>query len=170
MPLFGIPLRLPPVLLPSIVYFIHFGPETAMALKIIICVTGPGNTGKSCIIREFTARHLKYRKAKGDVLGIFRMPQLRYAVGVTGGGDNPEVIREGLDFLTRYARLNVLIVASHSRGNTIQEVKTFARRANAKLHLVPTKRLADTRKWAAAISTNVSKIRGFMPGRSRRAR
>jgi hypothetical protein len=67
-----------------------------MALKIIICVTGPGNTGKSCIIREFTARHLKYRKAKGDVLGIFRMPQLRYAVGVTGGGDNPEVIREGL--------------------------------------------------------------------------
>jgi guanylate kinase len=42
---------------------------------IFICVTGPGNTGKSTIIREFTAKHLKYRREPGDVLGIFPVPK-----------------------------------------------------------------------------------------------
>jgi uncharacterized protein (DUF2237 family) len=136
-----------------------------MALKII-CVTGPGSTGKSSIIREFTARHLKYKRAKGDVLGIFRMPQLNYVVGVSGGGDNVEIVRDGLEFLESYDGLSVIIVASHLRGQTIKEVKRFAKRNNAVLQSpIETKWLASTRERNAAIMTKVSQIRRLMPGR-----
>jgi hypothetical protein len=136
-----------------------------MALKII-CVTGTGNTGKTRIIREFTARHLKYTRAKGDVLGIFPMPQLGYAVGVTGSGDTSEEISRCLEFLNRYDGLRVIIVASHKRGKTIQVVESFARRNRTPLHLVRTKRVAE-REIDTAISTKVSEIRRLMPRRGR---
>jgi hypothetical protein len=135
-----------------------------MALTII-CVTGPGSTGKSSIIREFTATHLKYERAKGDILGIFPMPQLNYAVGVTGSGDHLKFIIRGRKFVTRYDDLRVMIVASRSGGATIQEVKRFAEKAKATLHLIPTKKLAGTTERNVAISKNVSKIRRLMPRR-----
>jgi hypothetical protein len=142
---------------------LHFGPETAMALKII-CVIGPGSTGKSSIIREFTAKHLKYERAEGDVLGIFLMPWRNYAVGVNGSGDNPDIIRQGFDFLNRYDDLTVMIVACHSRGKTFQEVKRFEKKAKAILHLVETEKLS-TRERDAATSAKVSEIFHLMPGR-----
>jgi hypothetical protein len=135
-----------------------------MALTII-CVTGAGSTGKTSIIRKFTARHLKYERAKGDVLGIFRMPGLGYAIGITGSGDNLKFIIQGGRFLIRYDGLRVMIVASRSGGKTIQEVERFAKRAKATLHLVKTKWIANTRERDAAISNKVSKIRRLMPRR-----
>jgi GTPase SAR1 family protein len=135
-----------------------------MALTII-CVTGPGSTGKTSIIREFTARHLKYERAKGDILGIFPMPRLGYAVGVTGSGDHLNFILRGRKFLTRYDGLRVMIVASRSGGTTIQEVERFAEKAKAILHLIATKKLAGARERVVAISSNVSKIRRLMPRR-----
>lgn len=133
---------------------------------IIICVVGPGSTGKSSTIRKFTAKHLKYEKAKGDVLGIFPMPRLDYAVGVAGGGDTPGIILKGQKFLTGYRGLRVMIVASHLRGETIREVKRFAKKANAALHLIVTKKVPGTRERNLAIRTNVAEIRRLMPGRS----
>jgi hypothetical protein len=133
-----------------------------MALTII-CVTGPGSTGKSSIICKFTARHLKYVKAKGDILGIFPMPQRGYAVGVTGSGDHLKFILKGREFLTRYEGLRVMIVASRSGGKTIRDVERFAKKAKATLHLIVTEKLAGTGERDAAISTNVSKIKRFMP-------
>lgn len=137
-----------------------------MALTII-CVTGPGNTGKTSIIREFSARHLKCGRTEGDVLGIFPMPRLGYAVGVTGSGDNPGQISYGLEFLIRYNGLRVIIVASHSRGNTVREVERFAKKNRATIRWVPTKRLGGAREIDAAISTKVSEIRRLMPRRGR---
>jgi GTP-binding protein EngB required for normal cell division len=138
------------------------GLETSMALTII-CMTGPGNTGKSSALREFTAKHLKYEKAKGDILGIFPMPRRGYAVGVSGYGDNLEVVLEGGEFLTRYEKLRVMIVACRSEGDTLDAVRRFAKKARASLHLIPTERLAP-RERNAAISANVKKIRRLMPG------
>jgi hypothetical protein len=133
-----------------------------MALTII-CVTGPGQTGKTSIIREFTAKHLKYERAKGDVLGVFRMPRLDYAVGVAGSGDTPKLIIEGQKFLTRYKGLRVMIVACRSAGSTRQEVQSFAKKAKATLHAVETKRLIGAHERNAAISAKVSEIKRFMP-------
>jgi hypothetical protein len=155
-------LRLPPVLLPLIIYLSLW--KSAVALTII-CVTGAGSTGKTSIIRKFTAKHLKYERAKGDVLGIFRMPGLYYAVGVTGSGDDLKFIIRGRKFLSRYIGLRVMIVASRSGGKTIKEVKRFAKRAKATLHLIKTKSLATTRERNAAISEKVSKIKYLMPRR-----
>jgi uncharacterized protein (DUF2237 family) len=135
-----------------------------MALTII-CVTGPGSTGKTSIIREFTARHLKYERARGDILGIFPMPRLDYAVGVTGSGDHLKFILTGRKFLARYDGLRVMIVASRSGGTTIKEVERFAEKTKATLHLIATKKLAGTRERKVAISTNVSEIRRLMPRR-----
>lgn len=132
-----------------------------MALTII-CVTGPGSTGKSTIIRRFTARHLKYERAKGDILGIFPMPRRDYAVGVTGSGDHLKFIIKGREFLTRYDDLRVMIVASRSGGTTLREVKNFAKKAKATLRLIVTEKLAGTQR-DAAISTNVSRIKRLMP-------
>jgi hypothetical protein len=136
--------------------------EKRMALTII-CVTGPGATGKTSIIRKFTATHLKYERAKGDILGIFPMPRRDYAVGVTGSGDNLGFILKGRRFLTRYDELRVMIVASRSGGSTIQEVERFAKKARATLHLIVTEKLVGNLERAAAISSNVAKIKRLMP-------
>ena len=72
-----------------------------MRLKII-CVAGPGSTGKSAIIRKFTEKYLKYSREQGDVLGIFQMPRVEYAVGVSGSGDALKFILKGKRFLSRY--------------------------------------------------------------------
>jgi hypothetical protein len=71
--------------------------KSGVALKII-CVAGTNGSGKSSIIRKFTAKHLRYAREPGDVLGIFPRPYARshYAVGVSGIGDTPE------SNLTRY--------------------------------------------------------------------
>jgi hypothetical protein len=152
--------------------FATFGPSThlgtePMSVEIIICVTGPGDTGKSTIIRELTAAHLNYQRAEGDVLGIFPMPWRNYAVGVNGSGDNLQVIREGLDFLNRYDRLRVMIAASRSRGATFEEVERFAINEDAILHRVETEKLTRPR-WEAAISAKVLEIFRLMPGRDER--
>jgi hypothetical protein len=131
----------------------------------IICVTGPGSTNKSRIIREFTAAYLRYGKAEGDVLGVFPMPFRNYAVGVSGYGDNPKVIQEGLNFLTCYDGLEVMILASRSHGQTIRLVEQFAKKAGAILHLVKTIKLAK-REWNAAIGMKVAEIESYMPRRS----
>jgi uncharacterized protein (DUF2237 family) len=133
-----------------------------MALTII-CVTGPGSTGKTSIIREFTAKHLKYERAKGDVLGIFPMPRREYAVGVTGSGDHLDFILKGQRFLTRYDGLRVMIVATRTGGSTMQEVERFAKKAKATLHLVATEKLVGASKRDAAVRTNVVKIKRLMP-------
>ena len=135
-----------------------------MALKII-CVSGPGYSGKSGIIREFTVRHLRYEKAKGDVLGIFQMPLRYYAVGVNGIGDNPGQVREGIDFLARYRGLRVMIVATRSWGKTKQVVEKFAKNAHATLHFVETEKLTAPREIEidAATDAKVSEIMRLMP-------
>src|SRR4051794_30936902 len=100
----------------------------------IIYVSGPSNTGKSETIRDFTSGHLKYeRNAVGDVLGVFPMPLLNYTVGVSGYGDNREVVQWGLEFLAEYKDLRVMIVATRSEGDTIDEVQKFAKRNKALL-------------------------------------
>jgi hypothetical protein len=134
-----------------------------MAL-IIICVAGPESSGKTNIIREFTARHLKYKRAKGDALGIFPMPLRRYAVGVAGSGDNPKLIKRNLAFLRRFKNLRVMIVASRSRGKTFEVIKNFAESEKATLHCIRTEKL-NRRERDTAISTNVSKISRLMPRR-----
>jgi hypothetical protein len=135
-----------------------------MALKII-CVSGPGYSGKSGIIREFTARHLRYKRAIGDVLGVFPMPWRDYAVGVNGSGDNPGQVRKGLEFLTGYNDLRVMIVASRSRGETKQMVERFARSENATLRFVETVKLIKPRQIEIDAETDekVSEIMGHMP-------
>ena len=135
-----------------------------MALTII-CVTGPGRTGKSGTIRKFTEKHLKYAKVKnkGDVLGVFPMPGPRYAVGVSGTGDQLDFIIQHRKFLTRYFGLRAMIVASRSEGKTIQEVERFANKAKAALHLIRTKKLASAREQNAAIKANVARIRRLLP-------
>jgi len=132
-----------------------------MALTII-CVAGPSSTGKSSTIREFTATHLKYQKYKGDVLGIFKMPYRGYSVGVAGGGDTPDIVEEGIKFLSSYRGLRVMIVASHSRGATIQVVERFAKKSNAKFHRIDTNKLPGSRQ-RNTISANVLEIRRLMP-------
>ncbi|MCK1620795.1 hypothetical protein IVA96_30335 [Bradyrhizobium sp. 159] len=133
-----------------------------MALTII-CVTGPGSTGKSGTIREFTSKYLKYVKAKGDILGVFPMPGPRYAVGVSGTGDQLDFIIQNRKFLTRYFGLRAMIVASRSEGKTIQEVERFANKAKAVLHLIRTKKLDSAREQNAAIKANVAKIKRLLP-------
>jgi hypothetical protein len=130
----------------------------------IICVAGPGSTGKSTIIREFTKKHLKYsREKKGDVLGIFEMPSMEYAVGVSGSGDALKFILKGKRFLSRYDGLKVAIIASRSKGSTIEKIKEIADEADAKLEFVCTKKLHGNAVIAAAIRKNVLKIRRLMP-------
>lgn len=134
-----------------------------MTLKII-CVTGPSDSGKSNVIREFTAEHLKYQRDKGDVLGVFPMPWRNYAVGVNGYGDNPRVIRDGLEFLKCYDGLSVMILACRSKGKTRQMVESFAKRAKVTPCWIYTERLVEN-EWAEAISAKVSEIFDLMPGR-----
>jgi len=133
-----------------------------MSLKII-CVTGPGSTGKSTIIREFTNKYLKYFRARGDVLGIFQMPRSRYAVGVSGSGDALKFILKGQEFLLRYDNLKVMIIASRSEGRTLEKVKKIAARAGAELRLVTTRKLSGSQDISAAIRSNVRTVRRLMP-------
>ena len=129
----------------------------------IICVTGPGSTGKSTIIREFTNKYLRYFRATGDVLGIFQMPRLRYAVGVSGSGDALSFILKGQKFLSRYDGLKVMIIASRSEGQTLEQIKKNAMRARAELQIVRTKKLSRPQEISAAIRSNVRTIRRLMP-------
>jgi hypothetical protein len=134
-----------------------------MALTII-CVTGPPSSGKSSTIRQLTAKHLKYEKAKGDVLGVFPMPRRNYAVGVNGYGDNLKVVRWGLKFLHRYRRLRVMIVACHSAGSvTFREVARFAKQVKVRPLPIRTVKLTGRREQKAAIRANVAKIKRLMP-------
>jgi len=137
-----------------------------MALTII-CVAGPGSSGKSSIIREFTATHLKYKRTpRGDVLGVFPMPGRDYAVGVTGSGDDLKFIVRGRKFLTRFYGLRVMIVACRSGGKTLKEVKRFAKKAKAVFHPpIRTVKLAGRRERNSAIRMNVSEIKRLMPRR-----
>jgi hypothetical protein len=136
-----------------------------MALTII-CVTGGSSTGKSTSIRQFTAEHLGYEKASGDVLGIFCMPYRDYAVGVNGYGDNLAVVRDGLQFLDRYKDLRVIIAACRSRGETFEEIQRFARAKKAiVLPPIETEKLDSAREWNAAIRENVARILRLMPRR-----
>lgn len=137
----------------------------AMPLTII-CVAGPAATGKSSTIREFTAIHLKYDRGRGDVLGIFQMPYLDYAVGVAGGGDTPWLIKKGRKFLSRYDGLKVMIVACHSSRAHIKDVERFAKNRKATLHFVRTEKVASARERRDAIQANVESIRRLMPPRS----
>jgi hypothetical protein len=134
-----------------------------MPIKII-CVTGPGSTGKSTIIREFTNKYLKYFRKKGDVLGIFQMPRLRYAVGVSGSGDALSFILKGQKFLSRYDDLKVMVMASRSEGQTLEKIKKIAKTAGAELQLVPTKKQRTSQDIAEAVRSNVLAIRRLMPG------
>jgi hypothetical protein len=129
----------------------------------VICVTGPASTGKSTIIREFTRRHLKYEREKGDVLGIFRMPRRGYAIGVSGSGDALSFIIKGQKFLTRYDGLRVMVIAARSEGKTLEEVQRFANKAKAHFVKVPTKKLASAANQAAAIRKNVRAIKQKLP-------
>lgn len=133
-----------------------------MALTII-CVTGPGSTGKSSIIRDFTANHLKYVKVAGDVLGIFPMPRRDYAIGVTGSGDNLNFILEGRRFLLRYRGLRAMIVACRSEGRTLEEVRRFAKSEKADLHEIETRKISGARDRNAAIAVNVARIKRLLP-------
>ncbi|MFO1110095.1 MAG: hypothetical protein U1E61_12980 [Bradyrhizobium sp.] len=137
-----------------------------MAL-IVICVTGPPNTGKSDTIRTFTADHLKYEKAKGDVLGVFPMSQRNYAVGVNGYGDNRKVVKDGLEFLDCYDGLMAVVVVSRSHGETFQEVERFAERKGATVRRIFTKAINGGRAQKAAIRANVREVMRLMPGRQR---
>jgi hypothetical protein len=56
-----------------------------------------------------------------------------------------------------------MIVASRSGGTTIQDVKRFAKKAKAALHLITTERLAGAREMDAAIIAKVSEIKRLMP-------
>jgi hypothetical protein len=136
-----------------------------MQLKII-CVTGAGSTGKSSIIREFTNKHLGYHRARGDVLGIFQMPRLRYAVGVSGSGDALYFILKGQKFLSRYDGLKVMIVASRSGGETLEELKRIAARKRADLHFICTHGLSKKEDITEAIRSNVRKIKRLMPSKA----
>lgn len=85
------------------------------------------------------------------------MPQVHYAVGVNGSGDNVDQVSWGL---------RVIIVASHTPESlTYQLVERFAKKANATLRCVPTEKLDSTREINAAIRNNVKTIRRLMPGR-----
>ena len=132
-----------------------------MALTII-CVTGPGRTGKSSIIKAFTLKHLKYDRDGGDVLGIFPMPRRKYAIGVSGSGDALKFILRGEEFVTRYDGLRAMIVASRSEGETIREVRRFAKAKKATLHEIETTKLPSS-QWGAAIRANVTRIKRFLP-------
>ncbi|WP_141137106.1 hypothetical protein AB7828_11170 [Tardiphaga sp. 215_C5_N2_1] len=133
-----------------------------MALSIV-CVTGPGSTGKSTIIRSFTAKYLKYERAKGDVLGIFPMPRYGYAVGVSGSGDNIDFIIAGRKFLTRYSGLRVMVFASRSHGETLREVERFARKTKVSVHLIETYKIVGAAQRSAAIDANVLALKNYMP-------
>ncbi len=137
----------------------------------IIRVMGPSSTGKSTAIREFTAKHLTYKKhlkreqAKGDVLGVFPMPRRDYAVGVNSYGDNLKLVRWGLKFLDSYRSLKVIIVACHTKESvTFDEVQRFAKKRNA---ICPppivTKKFTSDREIKAAIRANVANIKRLMP-------
>ena len=136
-------------------------------MALIICVTGPPYSGKSSTIRAFTAKYLKYKRAKGDVVGVFPMPQLNYTVGVSGSGDDVAGVRWGLNFLRRYRGLKVMIVAGHALGSvTFQEVARFAKKRRATLRVITTKKLTSSYTRNAAILANVEEIRRLMPGRN----
>lgn len=128
----------------------------------IICVTGPGSTGKSGAVRKFTEKHLGYLKERGDVLGVFQMPRRGYAVGVTGSGDNLHFILKGQKFLTRYDGLRVMIVACRSDGITKQTVENFAKKSRASLHLIETVKLPIPLRTSAQKQL-VRRINKLMP-------
>jgi hypothetical protein len=136
-----------------------------MAL-IIICVTGPAETGKSETIRQFTNRHLGYER-EGDVRGVFPMPRRNYSVGVNGYGDNRALVRGGLEFLDRYRGLRIMIVASRTSGVTYQEVERFAQRVGTRPRRVYTRKIEGGRARQAAIEANIATIMRLMPGRER---
>ncbi|SFI32589.1 hypothetical protein [Bradyrhizobium sp. Gha] len=138
-----------------------------MALTVI-CVTGPTNTGKTSTIRELTAKPLGYKKAKGEVRGVFQMPRRGYAVGVNSGGDNVRGVMRGLEFLDGYDGLRVIIVASHTgESDTFQAVERFAKSKRAAFHTIETEKLDTARECNAAIRANVRKIKRLMPKRGR---
>jgi hypothetical protein len=136
-----------------------------MPLKIV-CVTGPAETGKSETIRQFTTRHLGYKKAEGDARGVFPMPRRNYEVGVNGYGDNLEVVRDGLEFLDRYRGLRIMLVASRTSGVTYQEVERFAQRKGTRVCRVYTEKIEGDPAQKAAIEANVAEIMLLMPGRN----
>jgi hypothetical protein len=127
-------------------------------------MTGPGRTSKSSTIREFTSKHLKYEKTEGDILGIFPMPWRKYAIGISGSGDNLNFILKGQRFLTRYDGLEAMIVASRSDpSSTLEEVRRFAKSVKADLHEIETTRLVSPGDRVAVIKANVARIKRLLP-------
>ncbi|MCP3441663.1 hypothetical protein [Bradyrhizobium sp. CCGUVB14] len=136
-------------------------------MALIICVTGPANTGKSSTIRQFTTEHLGYEKLAGDVLGVFPMPRRNYAIGVNSYGDNATVVREGLEFIELYRKLGVMIVASRSQKATFEEVERFAKEKRARVRRIFTENRDGNRSINAAILANIREIMSLLPGRDR---
>lgn len=141
-----------------------------MALQIIH-VVGPPNTGKTGIIHAFTKRYLKYARKGGDVLGIFLMPYMDYAIGVSGAGDEPLQVKECLEFLGRYEGLTVVIVASRPGPKYIREVERFRKKRGATVGTVETVPLTNPTKREINVETDkkVKKIKNLMLGRRRNA-
>jgi hypothetical protein len=137
-----------------------------MALQIIH-VIGPPNTGKTGIIHAFTNRYLKYARKGGDVLGVFLMLYLDYAIGVSGAGDEPLQVKECLEFLGRYEGLTVVIVASRPGEKYMQELERFRKKKGATVDTVETVPLTNPTKREIDLETNkkVKKIKSLMPGR-----
>ena len=133
-----------------------------MALTII-CVCGTSSTGKSSTIRAFTEQYLRYRKEKGDVRGVFQLPNRYYAVGVSSTGDHWQAVQDGLTFLNRFTGIRVMIVACHPQGETRDEVEQFAKKAKTKPLYVCTVKIAGDGRQKAAIAKNIRKIKRLMP-------
>lgn len=110
-------------------------------MPTIIIVSGPGNTGKTSSIRQamtLLGVHLPatYRK---DVLlcAHLHLHGVGYNVGFASEGDTGEAVQRGINyFLDLNVRLDYLVFASRSRGNSRQTAEAFADRLGVQPQIV----------------------------------
>jgi hypothetical protein len=123
-----------------------------MSLKII-CVYGPGSTGKSTAIRNLVAKKGRLIKPRGDLKVILPIlnKKKKYALGVGSEGDTPGHVRRNFRFLSGYSPLRAIVCAARSRGKSRGEVIKAAAALKAKLEFIPTRKAPPSQRAAETL-------------------
>ena len=109
----------------------------------IIIVSGPGNTGKTSSIRQaMTLLGIHLPSTPKDVLvcAHLHLHGVGYSVGFASEGDTGEAVERAINyFLGLEVRLDYLVFASRSRGNSRQTAEAFAERLGEQSQIVLTR-------------------------------
>lgn len=134
-------------------------------MTTIIIVSGPGNTGKTSSIRQAMALlgvHLSLGDRKDVLLcAHLHLHGVGYNVGFSSAGDTGEAVRGAIAyFLGLNVRLDYIVFASRSRGDSRHTAEAFAHQLGVQSETVITQHDSDP---PAFVALKAQEIASYFP-------